>query len=370
MHIIVNRKDLNQAVNITSKASSSKDLLEVLGGLLLEVSENVLTITGSNLDLSIQAQLECETEEEGSVILPAAVFLDIVRKADVETLTIKVNYDNYRTSISGDRFKMELAGFPGIEFPEVTSGEYEEGFTIKSDLLSAMLEYTVYSAAKDDMRPIFTGVLLELKNNEITLSATDGFRITSITRDIIYKGTDKRIVIPENNANEILRLIQSSSTEEVVFSFGNGQVFLSINGIKIYSKLIEGKYPNIVQYLPNDYHSTMNISRSNLDQSLDRSSLIVRDSKNGVVNLNCNNDTLTVNARNADIGQHVEIIAIDLEGQEVKVSFTLKYLRELVKHNASDTLTMKFAEKYNMLVATPEGDEKCFSLLMPVAGRD
>jgi DNA polymerase-3 subunit beta len=370
MQIIVNRNDLNQAVSITSKASSSKDLLEVLGGLLLEVSDNVLTITGSNLDLSIQAQIDCETEEEGSVILPAPVFSDIVRKADIEKISLKVDYNNYRTAISGDRFKMELAGLPGIEFPEVTSGEYEKGFSISSDLLASMLNYTVYAAAKDDMRPIFTGILLELKEDEITISATDGFRITSITRDILYKGPEKRIVLPGNNAHEILRLIQSSDTEEVIFNFGSGQVALNIDGIKVYSKLIEGQYPDIIQYLPNDYHSTMHVSRSSLDQSLERASLIVRDIKKGVVNLNCVNDTLTINARATDLGQHTEIIAVDLKGQEIKVSFTLRYLRELVKHNEDDTLVMQFAEKYNMLVAKPENDERCFSLLMPVAGRD
>ena len=79
---------------------------------------------------------------------------------------------------------------------------------------------------------------------------------------------------------------------------------------------------------------------------------------------------MTVNARATDLGQHTEIIAVDLKGQEIKVSFTLRYLRDLVKHNEDETLIMQFAEKYNMLVAKPENDERCFSLLMPVAGRD
>ncbi len=370
MQIIINRNELNQAVSIVSKAVSSKDILEVLGGLLLEVSDNVLTLTGSNLDLSIQTQIECTVEEEGSVILPAAVFSDIVRKADTDSLNIKVDYNNYRTSISGNRFKMELAGLPGIEFPEIVSGEFEDGFSIDCKLLSEMLDYTVYAAAKEDMRPIFTGILLELVNDEITISATDGFRISSISKDILYKGIDRRLVIPSSNAGEIMRLLNSSDSEDIIFSFGNGQVSLDINGVKVYSKLIEGQYPDIIQYLPKDYHSDMIISHDSLDQSLERAALIIRDTKKGVVNLNCVNDTLTINARSAELGQHTEIIAVDLKGHEIKVSFTLRYLRELVKHNKDEELVMQFAEKYNMLVTKPKNNDRCFSLLMPVAGRD
>jgi DNA polymerase-3 subunit beta len=370
MQIIVNRNELNQAVSIVSKAVSSKDILEVLGGLLLEVNDNTLTLTGSNLDLSIQTNINCQVEEEGSVILPASVFADIVRKADTDSLSIKVDYNNYRTAISGDRFKMELAGLPGVEFPEIVSGEFEDGFSIGSSLLSDMLNYTVYAAAKEDMRPIFTGILLELKQDEITISATDGFRITSISRDILYKGIGRRLVIPGNNAGEIMRLLNSSDSEDAIFTFGSGQLALDINGIKVYSKLIEGQYPDIIQYLPKEYHSTLTVSHDNLEQSLERAALIVRDTKKGVVNLNCVNDTLTINARSADLGQHTEIIAVDLKGHEIKVSFTLRYLRELVKHNEDEELIMQFAEKYNMLVTKPKNDDKCFSLLMPVAGRD
>ncbi len=370
MKFNVNRTDLNQAVNIVAKAASSKDILDVLGGVLLEVKNNLLCLTGSNLELTIQCSIDCQVEQDGSVILPASVFSDIVRKADGEELSIEVDYSNYRTKITGESFEAELAGLPGVEYPEVAGGSYEQGFSVNSMELEKMLDYTVYAAAKDDMRPIFTGVLLDLKEDRLMLAATDGFRITSIQKPIFYKGTEQKLILPGNNAAEILRLLQSSDAYEVIFSFGSNQIAMDIEGIKVYSKLIDGQYPDITQYLPKEYHSEIVLSSARLDMSLERATSIVRDSKKGIVTLSSMDEYLTVHARAADLGQHTEEIMIDKKGQDVKVSFTLRYLRELVKHNDQDRLVFKFAEKYNMLVAHPEGSENCFSLLMPVAGRD
>lgn len=370
MNIICNRNDLNYAVSLTARAASSKDILETLGGVLLEADNNSLTMTASNLDLTIQCSIDCEVKEVGSVILPASVFQDIVRKSSVEQIAIIVDYSNYRTSINGDSFKMELAGLPGVEFPNVTGGEYQVGLNFNSSQLLKMLENTIYAAARDDMRPIFTGVLFELNEDLIRFSATDGFRITSVNRDCFYKGENKRLVIPGKNGQEIIRLIQSIDSEDTEIQFGNGQVLLNIGGVKVFSKLIEGQYPDIVQYLPDEYHTTIKVIKSELQSSLDRTSLIVRDNQSGVVSLDCHNNTLTVHGKSVELGQHTELINVESEGEGIKVSFTLRYLQDLVRHITSDKILMRFAEKYNMLVAQPEEDDSCFALLMPVAGRN
>lgn len=370
MNIICNRDDLNYAVALTARAASSKDILETLGGILLEVDKDVLTMTASNLDFTVQCSINCRVKEEGSVILPASVFQDIVRKSNDNELSIKVDYNNYRVTINGENFRMELAGLPGVEFPNVTGGEYMPGLNIVSKHILRMFENTIYAAARDDMRPIFTGVLFELQEDLVRMSATDGFRITSIKRDCFYKGDKKRFVIPGKNGQEIIKLLQSIDSEDTEIEFGNGQLMLNIGGVKVYTKLIEGQYPDIIQYLPDEYHTTIFINKSDLQGSLDRAALIIRDNQNGVVNLECKENTLTVHGKSAELGQHTEVITVDIHGGNLKVSFTLRYLQELVRHITSDRIIIKFAEKYNMLVANPEEDDSSFALLMPVAGRN
>lgn len=369
MNIICDRNDLNYAVTLTARAASSKDILETLGGILLEAEQDSLTMTASNLDFTIKCTISCQVLEMGSVILPAAVFQDIVRKSSVEELAIKVDYNNYRTTIKSDKFEMELVGLPGVEFPEVTGGDYQAGLNFNSLQLLHMFENTIYAAARDDMRPIFTGVLLELQEDQIRLSATDGFRITSVKRECFYKGDNRRLVLPGKNGQEIIRLLQAIDSEDTELKFGNGQIMLNIGGVIVYSKLIEGQYPDILQYLPGEYHTTLKIDKSQLQGSLDRSALIIRDSQSGVVNIDSQGNTFTVHGKSIDLGQHTESIEVVSEGDDLKVSFTLKYLQDLVKHIPSDIILMRFAEKYNMLVAQPEEDDSSFALLMPVAGR-
>ena len=368
MNIICNRDELNYAVALTARAASTKDILDTLGGILLEVDENSLTMTASNLDFTVKCSIDCEVKEMGSVILPASVFLDIVRKSNVDKLEIKVDYNNYRTTITGNMFKMELVGLPGVEFPNVTGGEYSPGLNFNSQELLTMFDNTLYVASKDDIRPIFTGILMEFQEDLIRLSACDGFRISSIKRECYYKGENRRLVLPGKNGQEIIRLLQSIDSEETEIMFGIGQIMLNIGGVSIYSKLIEGQYPDIVQYLPNGYHANVKIVKSELQGSLERSSLIIRDSS-GSVNITCKDNIFTVYAKSIDLGQHTEDIAVESEGDDLKVSFTLKYLQDLVKHIDSDVISMRFAEKYNMVVAQPEGDNRGFALLMPVAGR-
>ncbi|QOR34102.1 DNA polymerase III subunit beta [Clostridium sp. 'deep sea'] len=370
MNIICNRNELNYAVALTARAASTKDILDTLGGILLEVDENSLTMTASNLEFTVKCAIDCEVIEMGSVILPASVFLDIVRKSNVDKLEINVNYNNYRTTIKGDMFKMELVGLPGVEFPNVTGGEYTAGLNLNSQELLKMFDNTLYVASKDDIRPIFTGVLMEFQEDLIRLSACDGFRISSIKRECFYKGENRRLVLPGKNGQEIIRLLQSIDSEETEIMFGNGQIMLNIGGVSIYSKLIEGQYPDIVQYLPSGYHSSVKIVKSDLQGSLERAALIIRDSQNGVVNITCKDNVFTVHGKSIDLGQHTEEVAVERDGDDIQVSFTLKYLQDLVKHINSDVVFMKFAEKYNMVVAQPEGDDRGFALLMPVAGRN
>jgi len=370
MNIICNRNDLNYAVSLTARAASSKDILTTLGGILLEAQNHTLRMTASNLEFTIQCSIDCTVKEEGSVILPASIFQDIVRKSPVDELSIIVDYSNHHTTISGDKFKMELAGQPGIDFPDVANDDYQQGLTIEAQTILNMLENTIYAAAKTDMRPIFTGVLLELKEDLIRFSATDGFRITSTNRKCFYKNDERRIVIPGKNCQEIIRLLQAIDSEDIEMKFGNGQIMLNIGGVKVFSKLIEGQYPDIMQYLPNEYHTNIFVSKNDLQGSIDRASLVIRDHQNGIVKMNCHDHVMTVHGKSVEVGQHTEDISIESDGKDIKVAYTLRYLQDLVRHIPSDRVMMRFADEYNMLVAKPDNDDSSFALLMPVAGRD
>lgn len=371
MNIVCDQQKLNQAVAIVARAASNKDILDILGGILLEADQDTLTLTSTNLDFTIQCHLPCTVNKAGSVILPAVIFQDIVRKSSASELNIEVDTSNFKAKIFGKNFRIELAGLPGVDFPALQETELLANMTFPAKSLANMLNDTIFATAKDDVRPIFTGVLFEIDTNKIKLSATDGFRIISMIEACEYASMAQRFVLPGRNSNEIARILAASTNENVELFFGSGQLLLDVGGIKIITKLLKGQYPDLSHYMPDSYHTTINLDGKTLQQALDRASLIIRNNLSGVVNLEVAEQTLTIKGRSQELGQHVEMIPIEHTGKSLKVSFTLRYLSDLIKHLSDARCVFRFAEDYNILVAMVDKQEndESFSLLMPVASQ-
>lgn len=361
---------LQKALGLVGRAASSKSPLHILGGLLLETHQQTLKIMATNLELAIKYTIAVEVDTPGSVVLPAAVFTDLLRKNPDQYVKVEVDTTKHIAYISGGSFEVELKGNSSEEFPELPSPDTQVNLNISSDSLTSLLTRTLYAVAADDLRPVFTGVLFELTDDLLTLYATDGFRIASAKCTCQYRGEKKRFIVPGKNLSELLRLLSALGGDQVEIGCSNNQLIVKMAGLTLISKLIEGNYPDLTGFIPSDYHTELTINTGELLGSLERAQLLVRDNRTGVVHIRGASDSITVLGK-SELGSHEERIAAAGQCEGLSVSFTLRYLLDLVRSIESDFCTLKFAESFNLLVAEPhyqQGSPQVvyYGLLMPV----
>ena len=204
---------LTKAFNIVSKAVTSRTTIPILKGILLRVSEDgILTMSASDLDLTIEKKLEVEGAEAGEVVVQAKLFGDIIRK--LPNSMIHVSEQNTNLLIQCANSEFNIVGFAADEFPNIKDNEeITDKIVFERDLLNDMIKKTSFAASIDETRGVITGVLVEMKEEELHMVALDGFRM-AVAREKIRNAKDKDIIIPAKILNEISKILSESEMEE------------------------------------------------------------------------------------------------------------------------------------------------------------
>ena len=188
---------LSSAISMVSKAVSSKTTLPILSGIYFEANGSELKVIGNDLNLSIETSLEAVVLEEGSVVIPARLFSELIRKLPNEEITFTVSDTHVVDILCGDS-SFKIVGLPGNEYPELPLIEDTNSFLIDKELFSNMIKQTSFAISQDESRPILTGALLEIENGRFNMVAIDGFRMAikkAIVKTDLSKKADRKSVV-------------------------------------------------------------------------------------------------------------------------------------------------------------------------------
>lgn len=340
MKLIFGQAELLKAVNIAMKAVSARTTLPILECILIDASTNVIKLIANDMELGIETHVPGQIEEKGVVAIDARTFSDIVRRLPEDTVTVDCDEDLV-VRISCGQANFDIPGKDGEEFAYLPVVEQDEGVTITQFALRQIINQTIFSAATNENNKLMTGELFEIQDNVLRVVSLDGHRIA--IRNLALGGVapNIKVVVPGKTLSEISRIVTGGVEDHVNLYFSENHIVFEFDETMVVSRLIDGEYFNISQMLSSDYETKIEINKQELMASINRASLLIRESDKMPVIMNIGKRKMEMTINTA-MGAMEETIEIEAEGKELRIGFNPKFLLDALKVIDDETVKMYF----------------------------
>jgi DNA polymerase-3 subunit beta len=363
MKFTCSQSALFKAVNTVSKAVSVKTTIPALKGILLEVKDSKLYLTGSDLDFSVMTNIEAGDCEEGSVVVSAKLFGDAVRK--LPNAMVRASLEE------GDKLKVScldldfvIVGTPGEEYP--STGVIEaSGFELDNKVIRNLINKTSFAASIDEKKGVLVGCCLKDVDGKLEMAALDGFRMAIAKEEAKLNGSCS-VIIPARIMNEVSKILADEDPEEKVSVEIDGKkIKFKTPNADMISRLLDGDYIRYRDILPATYKTRIVAAREDILSSVERASLFVVEGKNNLIRLNVSSSGIEITSRN-DTGNIRESISAEVEGDKVEIGFNSKYLMDCLKAINDDEVVLEMNGNLSACMIKPvEGDSYTY-LVLPV----
>ncbi|KXI53663.1 DNA polymerase III subunit beta [Bacillus cereus] len=376
MRFTIQKDYLVRSVQDVMKAVSSRTTIPILTGIKVVATEEGVTLTGSDADISIESFIPVEengkeiveVNQSGSIVLQAKYFSEIVKKLPKETVEISVE-NHLMTKITSGKSEFNLNGLDSAEYPLLPQIEEHHVFKIPTDLFKHMIRQTVFAVSTSETRPILTGVNWKVYNSELTGIATDSHRLALRKAKIegIADEFQANVVIPGKSLNELSKILDESE-EMVDIVITEYQVLFRTKHLLFFSRLLEGNYPDTTRLIPAESKTDIFVNTKEFLQAIDRASLLARDGRNNVVKLSTLEQAmLEISSNSPEIGKVVEEVQCEkVDGEELKISFSAKYMMDALKALDSTEIKISFTGAMRPFLIRTVNDESIIQLILPV----
>ena len=370
MKFSCSQKELSEALLIVQKAVPASTPHPILEGIYIETHLDVLRLRATNTELTIETHINIDIEKHGSVIAPSKMFTDIIRKLPETTITIIVS--NYRIRVEYHNSFVNINAISG-DYPELKTEETSNIFEFKQEDFKKMIQKTVFAASvSDHLRPEFTGVLLELKENWLTMVCLDGFRLALFRNEIksqthTFLDSEGDVIVPAKSMGELSKIL-GLDQESMDIRVGKNHIVFDLGNICLTSVLVPGKFIDYTQVVHDNYKIHVKIEKDLLYKSLDRAAVFSRDDKNNLVEFHIKEDKLLINSISeyGDIHDEVPLI---LNGEEMNIAFNSRYYMEALKVIEDSEIRIEFINSHTPCLIKPLSDERYAYMILPVRTR-
>lgn len=353
MKITVIREEVVTAVSSVYRVVPAKASVETLEGIYLQAtSDNKLTIKGYDLEIGIEAIIDAEVKEEGSVIVPAKLFYDIVKKAPSESITISVS-DKFATSITSGKSRHRLTGMSIKDYPSLPKEEETDSLVIKAGVLEELIKHTMYAISNNTSRPIYTGSLFKIKDNDLTVVAIDGYQmsIRKYSDDSITN--ENEFVISGKTQKELLALITNPEADVKIIVCKRHCIIL-LDNYKIFTRMIEGNFIDYNSTIPKTKKTSVEVDADELQKAIERLMIVAVNKINSPVKCEFVNSELHMTIK-TPMGEAEEVISLDkFVGDDVTIGFNGNYLYNGIKNADCENVTLILNSAISPMVVTDD----------------
>ena len=328
MKFSVNRESLLRPLQQVAGVVERRQTLPVLSNLLLQVQENQLFMTGTDLEVELIGRVEIDNAETGAVTVPARKLVDICREIP-EKADIQVALAESRVEIRSGRFRSTLSTLSAMDFPSVDHSSPELSTELDSKALKKLLDKTAFAMAQQDVRYFLNGMLLQIGHGHVRSVTTDGHRLalSDLDQDGL-EGELKQIILPRKGVIEIQRLLQELE-DKVSVSIGASHLCASSQMFTLTTKLVEGKYPDYERVIPRGGDKIVLADKQELRQALSRTAILSNEKFRGI-RVSLSSGQLQLSANNPEQEEAEEIVSVDYEGDSLEVGFNVSYLQDVL----------------------------------------
>ena len=355
--------ELNNALSTATHALSTRSTLPILEGILIETTDAGIELTCSDGSMTITANVPAEIAEEGRIVMPGRLFVDVVRKLPEGEMLFSASVNMIATiKCAGSR--TTIAGKPADLFPQLPHIDETSRVELPQAMLRDMIQQTSFAVSTDETRKILTGCLLEIGGGEARMVALDGFRFAVRISPIDESVPALNAVIPSKLLQELSKIVSGGEDDMVTLIFGGSQLLVEMENTRIFATLLEGEYIKYRQIIPASAKTVVRVlDREQMALCVERASLMARESKTNIIKLAIS-PSLMVITSNSEMGDVYEEIPVETEGDGLEIAFNVKYVTDVLRAIGDDSFLMKFNSSVSPCVIAPvEGSAYTYMVL-------
>ena len=368
MKFIVSSSYLLKQLQVLGGIINTNNTLPILDNFLFNLDGNSLNVSASDLETTISSKLEVESNEKGSVCIPARLLLDTLKTFPEQPLTFTVE-DNNTVEISSNHGKYALAYASGEEFPSPVELKDPSSTTIQGDILANAISKTIFASGNDDLRPVMSGVFFQFSMDELTFVATDAHKLVKYSRADVSASQTAEFIMPKKPLN-LLKSILAGAEDDVIVEYNESNAKFSFNGTEMVCRLIDGKYPNYEAVIPKENPNKLTIDRTQFLNSVRRVSIFSNKTTHQI-RLKIAGAELNISAEDIDYSNKAEErLTCDYQGDDMQIGFNSRFLTEMLNNLSSDDVSLEMSLPNRAGILTPvdglDEGEHVTMLVMPV----
>ncbi len=368
MNFSCQRDKLSDAVNVVSKAASVKSTITALEGIKAEIKDGKIKMSAYDFNVAISAVFDANTVENGTIIFPAKLFGDIVRKLPGgEDVYIEAD-ESYQIKISCGGTVFNIMGVSPEDFPEIPSVSDENRVELTVSAFKRLIKHTVYAASQTDLKPILTGILFEINDSESFISAVglDQYRLALKRESFEYKNGDiSKFIVPAKTLKELLNILPEESENNIRICVSEKNVMFCYDNFVMISRTLEGEFLDYRKVIPADFKFKVRVKTRQLRSMIDRAALITSNAIKSPIRCDFDFDTVKISTA-SNIGKFTDVINVPNFEEKLTVGFNNKFMLEALSACDADEILIRLCSELTPIILEPVEGEDFLSMVLPM----
>jgi len=368
------QENLKRGLSIVSHAVASKSTLPVLSNILAATDGGRLRLQATNLEVGITCWIGAKVEDEGAVTIPAKLLSDFVGNLPNDAVVMTLDERTQTVHLRCARSEANIKGIEAEEFPSIPTVDGSDGtIRLQPDVLKDAINQVAFAAAGDDTRPVLAGVLLKLADTELTMAATDGFRLAVKTLALPEPvPVPQEVIVPARALVELARILEGEEQVEMTITPTGGQILFHTGNVDLVSRLIDGKFPDYARIIPKQYNTRAVMDRSAFLQAARQASVFAVASANiAKMTLDAGAEfgpgRLVLSANAAEVGDNTTELEGQINGEGGQIALNVRFLQEALNAQPTPQVGFEMQTKAAPGVFRPVGDDSLLIIVMPMS---
>jgi DNA polymerase-3 subunit beta len=368
LKLTVSRETFLAKLGIAVRGASTRSAIQTLAGVLVRVGEGRAELEATDMELGVRVGLETGDSSPGHAVIPGRLLLDVVRSLPTDELTLEYRGAQQDVEVVSGPARFHLRTLPPEDFPKLPQVPAEGAMSVPAAAFVDTIARVARAASRDETRPHLTGVLVTARGQELRMVATDSYRL-SVKETQLDEALDGELEanVPARTLQELGRIASASGAASIGVTALENQVVFTVDDVMLSSRLVEGRFPNYQQLLPESYEHELRVGRDELLEVVRRVGLLAQ--KNAPLRLRFSEGTLDVSAQTPDVGEASESLPVPFNGEPLEIGFNPEFFRDGLESAESEELVLKLISPLRPgLIQSGAGDDgaRFVYLVMPI----
>jgi DNA polymerase III subunit beta len=364
MKVTCGRDELADKLQLAGRGVSTRTNVQILAGIMLRAGAGRLHLSATDMEISLRVALDAQVEDEGAVVVPGRLLVDIVRLLPAGEVTIAHRTEEGVAELTCGSASYKLHTYAAEDFPRLPEIDPETAFTVEKEAFVDTIARVGRSASRDESRPVLTGILVRFEGDKLVMAATDSYRL-SVKETTLEKGPGQELeaIVPARALSELSRIGQGGEPGTISVGVQENQIVFGVDDVWLTARRIDGQFPNYRQLIPETFEAEVPLPREELVEIVRRASLMAQ--RKSPLRLRFENGELKVSAQTQDVGEAHESLPISYSGDPLEIGFNAEFLRDGLESVNDETARFKLISPLRPGLILGESDDFLY-LIMPI----